>query len=49
MSALDKEPRDPLSRYAFGYSDEKPGWGFWVLVGLMTAWVVYKLVSVGHA
>ena len=41
------EPRGELARYAFGYSDRKPGWLFWVIHLAMVAFVLWAMC--GHA
>lgn len=42
---MDDEPQGELARYAFGYSDKKPGW-FWWLVHLgMVAFILWSLFS----
>ena len=41
----EQGPRSSLSRYAFGWSDEKPTAGFWLIVGLMFAYVVYSVAT----
>jgi hypothetical protein len=38
---MSKEPKGELARYAFGYSDKKPGATFWIIHGLMIAYIVY--------
>jgi hypothetical protein len=42
------EPRSELARYAFGYSDKKPGWLFWLIHLAMVAFVLWALFG-GHA
>ena len=39
----NKEPKSELTRYAFGYSDKKPGAAFWIILGLMVAYVLYHM------
>ena len=41
------EPRSELARYAFGYSDKKPGWLFWLIHLAMFAFVAWTML--GHA
>lgn len=41
-----KEPRSELARYAYGYSDKKPGKVFWLIHLGMIAYVVYNMVKV---
>lgn len=38
-------PRSELARYAFGWSDEKPSAGFWVILGGMFAYVAYRFAT----
>lgn len=42
---MAKEPRGELARYAFGYSDKKPGLAWWLIHGAMIVFVVAKMVS----
>jgi hypothetical protein len=35
-------PKSEFARYAFGYSDRKPGATYWLIVGGMTAFVIYQ-------
>lgn len=42
---MSKEPRGELARYAFGYSDKKPGVAFWVILAMMIAYVLYNTVT----
>ena len=42
------EPRSELARYAFGYSDKKPGWLFWLIHLAMIAFVAWAFLG-GHA
>lgn len=42
---MRNEPQGELSRYAFGYSDKKPGWTFWVPLALMVVYILYNAVS----
>ena len=42
------EPRSELARYAFGYSDKKPGWLFWLIHVAMVAFVLWTMLG-GHA
>jgi hypothetical protein len=37
------EPQSDLARYAFGYSDRKPGWLFWAIHVAMIVGVLYML------
>lgn len=38
-----KEPASDLTRYAFGYSDRKPGVAYWAIIGFMAVVVVVGL------
>lgn len=40
-------PRSGLSRYAYGYSDQKPTKGFWFLLGLIAVYVITALALSG--
>lgn len=42
-----KEPRGELARYAFGYSDKKPGLAFWLILAAMVAFILYNGVTKG--
>ena len=42
------EPRSALARYAFGYSDRKPGWLFWLIHLAMIAFIAWAFLG-GHA
>lgn len=37
-----REPRGELGRYAFGYSDQKPGVAFWVILAVMVAYILIE-------
>lgn len=37
MRERDRGPRSEFARYAFGYSDKKPGLTFWVIQGAVAA------------
>jgi hypothetical protein len=39
------EPRSELARYAFGYSDRKPGWLFWLIHLAMLAFIAWAVFS----
>ncbi len=41
-----KEPQGELARYAFGYSDKKPGKLFWIIHAIMLGYVLYNLVEI---
>lgn len=43
---IEKEPRGELARYAFGYSDKKPGWAFWVILVIMVVYILYNGVTI---
>lgn len=38
----DKGPRSALARYAFGYSNKKPGAAFWLIHAAMVAFILYS-------
>ena len=48
MSIFSKEPRGELARYAFGYSDKKPGWSFWLILAGMVLFILCNLVHIGR-
>ncbi len=35
------EPKSELARYAFGYSDKKPGWSYWIILFAMVLFVLW--------
>jgi hypothetical protein len=39
------EPRSKLARYAYGYSDEKPGWLFWAIHVGMIAFIIWTFAT----
>ena len=39
------EPKGELARYAFGFSDQKPGWLWWVIHAGMVAFVVWGIFA----
>jgi hypothetical protein len=39
-------PKSPLFRYAYGHSDEKPGWGFWLLIAAATVISVFCIMTI---
>ena len=43
---MNKEPKGELARYAFGYSDKKPGKAWWIIHGVMVVFVVAKFMEV---
>lgn len=47
MASTD-EPKSELARYAFGYSDKKPGWGYWLIHLAMLA-VIILLAFMSYA
>jgi len=40
---MSHQPRSELSRYAFGYSDKKPGLSYWLILAGMLAFVVFNI------
>jgi hypothetical protein len=40
------EPKSELARYAFGYSDKKPGWLFWAIHAAMIAYIALAMIHV---
>lgn len=40
-----KQPHSTLFRYAYGYSDKKPGKLFWLIHIAMIIYVLYNMVS----
>lgn len=46
MGEREKGPASPLARYAFGYSDNKPGWKFWAIHAGMIAVVAYHFMRI---
>ncbi len=38
-------PRSDFARYAFGWSDKKPDKVFWLIIGGMCAYVVYRFAT----
>lgn len=43
---MSKEPRGELARYAFGYSDRKPGIAWWLIHGAMVAFVALTALGI---
>lgn len=39
-------PKGPLARYAFGYTDKKPGLSFWLIHIAMVAFVLYHMFEI---
>lgn len=37
-------PRSELARYAYGYSDKKPGWTYYAVLAVITAGAVAGMV-----
>ena len=37
---MEREPKSDWARYAFGYSDKKPGASFWIIHGAMVALII---------
>jgi hypothetical protein len=50
---MAQQPRSELARYAFGYSDKKPGPSYWIVQLSILAFCVYfvgpKLVQIEWA
>lgn len=42
---MNKEPQGELARYAFGYSDKKPGLAFWIIHALMILFILSQCVQ----
>jgi len=38
---VSKSPKSELAKYAFGYSDKKPGWTYWLVQAAVFAFCVY--------
>lgn len=49
MTARDDGPRSELARYAFGYSDKKPGLAYWLIIAGMVLYILCNLVTVAPA
>jgi len=45
MNPGAREPKGELARYAYGYSDQKPGKLWWAINIAMVAFVIYKFWS----
>lgn len=41
-----KEPRGELARYAYGYSDKKPGIAFWLILLGMVIYIIFSFVTI---
>ncbi len=39
------EPQSSFVRYAFGYSDKKPGPIFWIILAGMIAYIVWEVAG----
>jgi hypothetical protein len=44
MRERDKGPRSELSRYAFGYSDKKPGMTYWLVQAVVCAIAIWGVL-----
>jgi hypothetical protein len=42
-----KEPLSEHARYAYGYSDKKPGWTWWLVHIALVLFVLYNTVTIG--
>lgn len=42
---MSKEPKSPLTRYAFGYSDQKPGKIYWLVQLAVCGLAIYFILS----
>lgn len=42
-------PRSAYARFAYGYSDEKPGAASWIILGLMIAFVAFQGAQIDWA
>jgi hypothetical protein len=42
------EPRDEFTRYAFGFSDRKPGLAWWLVQAAVCALALYGCVQGTH-
>lgn len=45
MNDGDKGPRSEFARYAYGYSDKKPGLAFWIIQGIVLLGAVASCVQ----
>lgn len=43
----ERGPYSDYARYAFGYSDKKPPWTYWLIVGGMVAYILYRIFIAG--
>lgn len=39
-------PKGELARYAYGFSNRKPGWSFWIIIAGMVAFVLYNAIRI---
>lgn len=46
MSARERGPKSELARYAFGYSDKKPGVTYWAIQIVVTLFALAILFGV---
>lgn len=46
MTERDRGPRSEWARYAYGYSDKKPGKFFWIIHCGMIALILYNIFTV---
>jgi hypothetical protein len=44
---MTQEPKSDFVRYAFGYSNKKPHWSFFVIIGAMAAYDIWAILSTG--
>jgi hypothetical protein len=40
------EPKGELARYAYGYTDKKPSWRWWIIQAIMVAIALYSCVRI---
>lgn len=45
-SERERGPKSAVARYAFGYSDEKPGWKFWLIHAGMIAFILSQTIHI---
>ena len=43
MRHRDDGPQSDLARYAYGYSDKKPGWSYWLVLVGMVGFIIWKI------
>ena len=46
MRERDGGPKSDFARYAYGYSDKKPHWSFWLILGGMAVYVACQFVTI---